>query len=140
MSDDFKPKIGIPYARERVCMVISKIETKAQPSPFKDEVLSELRDAVRAMWRNVTKTPSKRISRKMDRDLVQSIMLTVIANPRASRKEVGDQFGVQSGRVTEVIQGKHDKLLSPELREVFGRHRVELEEMQLTFSKVRRAA
>jgi hypothetical protein len=131
---------GVIHARHLLKGAIATIEQRAQASDFKTQVLADLREVERHMHRNVEKAPSKRISRRLDRDLVQSIMLACIAKPAASRKEIGDLFGVQSGRVTEILQGKHDRMLSPELREAFSRAKVNLEQMQLTLPKIRNAA
>jgi len=131
---------GIPRARDLIRMSIALIETRAAASDLKVEVLKLLAEAERHTWRKVSKRKSARVSRPMDRDLVQSILLAVVANPNASRKEIADMFGVQAGRVTEVVQGKHDKLLSSELRDTIRRRRENGDLQQLELPKVRNIA
>lgn len=131
---------GVQHARGLLVGIIADIEAKAAPSDFKDDILRRLRETMAHTWRNVIKTPSRRVSRRIDRDIVQSVMLAAIAQPNAARKEIGDQFGIQSGRVTEILQGKYDHLLSDELRASFGKAREDIAQLQLAFPKVRRAA
>lgn len=131
---------GIPYARTLIEATVAEIESRAAPSELRDKSVAALREALFHMRRNVEKRPSRRISRRMDRDLVQSIMLAVIANPGASNKEIGDRFGVQAGRVTEVRQGRYDHLMSAELQDALARSRHNIEQMQLSLPKIRGAA
>lgn len=114
MSQDRK---GVPYARERVEFAIAQIENRAHPSPFRDEVVAVLKEAVHNMRRNRHKVgKARRVSRPMDREKVMAIKLLIAANPAAANKTIADRVGVQAGRVTEVRAGKYDHLLSPELR------------------------
>lgn len=141
--DREEPRKGVPHARILIAQVIADIEGKAQASPFKDSVIERLREALHHMWRNIEKRPSKRISRPVDREVVQSVLLAIIANPRASRKEIGDTFGIQSGRVTEIWQGKHNHLLSPELVRAWEGARGVVERgdnVQLPLPSIRRSA
>lgn len=129
---------GIPAARELISKVIADIEQRAAPSQLKDAAVSNLRAALKMMWRNVEKAPSKRVSRRMDGPLVTAIIMHVVSNAKTSNKEIAEKFNVQAGRVTEVRQGKYNHMLTKEFREAWERSSVE--DLQMNFDALRRVA
>ncbi len=71
------------------------------------EVIDLIHEAVGLSFRQYIKTRAPVTSRALTLADVDQILSAYRANPRRSIQSIADQFNCNSGRVSEIISGKH---------------------------------
>ena len=89
----------IPYARSVLENVLEL--------DISDEARSKVEEALSHMTRSYVKQRSRKEAIKVTPELARSVLDFYHRYPDASCKKIGNTFGINQGRVSEIISGKH---------------------------------
>lgn len=114
------PRLGVPFARQKLKEAIAVVEGSLGPEN-ESERMEAIKDLIETAHYHLARNKykdvrGKRVSAPMTDAKVLEIAAMIHANPGISDKAIGDQCGVQGGRINEVRSGKHDGKLPPHLR------------------------
>lgn len=94
---------NIPVAREHLNGLAKKLVTGAVT---KSQAAREIRAAMRLLVRNPPVRRAPRAKRYVTRRLVGEICAFARQNPLMHLQDIANHFGVNAGRVSEILNGK----------------------------------
>jgi len=93
----------IPKARE---IIEKRIEALMADGAFAHaETIGDLRDALSLMTRKTNKRPARVSAPKITDEVIYGVLAVYEAYPDLAQREIGKIFGIDGGRVSEIING-----------------------------------
>ena len=96
---------GIPWAREKILEIAEDLDDRGECL-----VAFRLRIVELRMWRKYIKTRAKPTARRVTANIRDDVLEYLEEFPETSNRDIGRVFGIDGGRVTEILQGKYRKL------------------------------